>query len=91
MAFAPMSWYRPTLLKSLRGGYTKGDFASDLLAGILVGVVSVPLSMGLAIASGCKPEQGLYTAIIGGFLIALLGGSRYQIGGPAGAFVGLCA
>ena len=91
MAFAPMSWYRPALLKSLRGGYTKGDFASDLLAGILVGVVSVPLSMGLAIASGCKPEQGLYTAIIGGFLIALLGGSRYQIGGPAGAFVGLCA
>ena len=82
---------RPALLSSLRGGYGRRDFLSDLAAGLLVGVVALPLSMGLAIASGVGPEQGLYTAIAGGLLVSLLGGSRVQVAGPAGAFVGLCA
>ena len=86
-----MALYRPALLHALSQGYSRHDFVADLFAGLLVGVVALPLSMALAIASGCKPEQGLWTAIIGGFLISLLGGSRVQIGGPAGAFVGLCA
>src|SRR5690606_13228762 len=60
---------------------------SDAVAGLTVAVVALPLSMALAIASGVPPERGLYTAIIGGFLISLLGGSRFQIGGPAGAFI----
>ncbi len=86
-----MALYRPALLQSLKSGYSRGDFAADLWAGLLVGVVALPLSMALAIASGCTPAQGLWTAIVGGLLISLLGGSRVQIGGPAGAFVGLCA
>jgi len=83
--------YRPALLRCLRAGYTRQDLVADVLAGLLVGVVALPLSIGLAIASGAQPAQGLYTAIIGGALVSLLGGSRVQIGGPAGAFVGLCA
>jgi SulP family sulfate permease len=83
--------YRPALLRCLRAGYTRKDLLADVLAGLLVGVVALPLSIGLAIASGVGPEQGLYAAILGGVLISLLGGSRVQIGGPAGAFVGLCA
>jgi SulP family sulfate permease len=79
------------LLTTLKSGYTRQHFTADLLAGLLVGVVALPLSMALAIASGCTPEQGLWTTIIGGFLISFFGGSRVQIGGPAGAFVGLCA
>ncbi|MBS0615806.1 MAG: sulfate permease [Verrucomicrobia bacterium] len=67
--------------------YQKEFFKKDLLAGITVGLVSVPLAMALAIASGVDPERGLFTAIIGGFLVALLGGSRVQISGPTGAFV----
>jgi SulP family sulfate permease len=86
-----MALYRPALLSALQEGYSRRRFSADLFAGLLVGVVALPLSMALAIASGCTPEQGLWTAIIGGFLISLLGGSRVQIGGPAGAFVGLCA
>lgn len=86
-----MALYRPALLQSLQAGYSRRDFIADLLAGLLVGVVALPLSMALAIASGCTPAQGLWTAIIGGLLISVLGGSRVQIGGPAGAFVGLCA
>ena len=89
MTTAP--WFKPALLRTLRAGYTKSDFLADLSAGLLVGVVALPLSMGLAIASGVKPEQGLYTAIIGGLIVALLGGSRVQVAGPAGAFVGVCA
>lgn len=88
MADAP---YIPALLRSLRAGYTRKDLIADLLAGLLVGVVALPLSMGLAIASGATAEQGLYVAIVGGLLISLFGGSRVQIGGPAGAFVGICA
>jgi SulP family sulfate permease len=83
--------YRNALQRALRQGYTRRDLMADVMAGLLVGVVALPLSMGLAIASGVKPEYGLYTAIVGGLLISLLGGSRTQIGGPAGAFVGLCA
>lgn len=86
-----MALYRPALLQALKEGYTRRDFTADLWAGLLVGVVALPLSMALAIASGCTPAQGLWTAIVGGLLISLLGGSRVQIGGPAGTFVGLCA
>src|SRR5207249_9379196 len=63
------------------------QFRSDLVAGVVVGVVALPLAMAFAIASGVPPERGLFTAIIAGFLIAALGGSRVQIGGPTGAFV----
>lgn len=87
----PAPWFKPALSRSLRGGYGRADFLADLAAGLLVGVVALPLSMGLAIASGVSPEQGLYTAIIGGVIVALLGGSRVQVAGPAGAFVGICA
>ena len=89
MAIAP--WFKPALVRSLRTGYGRADFLSDLAAGLLVGVVALPLSIGLAIASGVSPEQGLYTAIIGGVVVSLLGGSRVQVAGPAGAFVGICA
>lgn len=78
--------FRPRLLDALTG-YDRRRFASDLGAGITVGIVALPLAMAFAIASGVKPEQGLFTAIIAGFLIAALGGSQVQIGGPAGAFI----
>ncbi len=78
--------FRPRLLDTLRG-YTKDDLRADVSAGITVGVVALPLAMAFGIASGVKPEQGIFTAIIAGFLIAALGGSKVQIGGPAGAFV----
>lgn len=70
-----------------REGYSLSLFNRDLLAGILVGIVALPLSIALAIASGVKPEQGIFTAVIAGFLISALGGSRVQIGGPTGAFI----
>src|SRR5579862_2702970 len=82
--------FRPKLLDTLRN-YSRGEFAADFVAGITVGIVALPLAMALAIASGLKPEIGIFTAIIGGFLVSLLGGSRVQIGGPAGAFVPLLA
>jgi SulP family sulfate permease len=78
--------FRPRLADSLRG-YTKDDLRADAAAGVTVGVVALPLAMAFGIASGVKPEQGIFTAIIAGFLIAVLGGSKVQIGGPAGAFV----
>jgi SulP family sulfate permease len=78
--------FRPKLLDALRG-YTRAHFARDAGAGLTVGVVALPLAMAFAIASGLKPEAGLITAIIAGFLISALGGSRVQIGGPAGAFI----
>jgi SulP family sulfate permease len=77
----------PKLLALLREGYTRKQFFSDLAAGLTVGVVALPLAIAFAIASGVKPEQGLYTAIIAGFVIAVLGGSRAQISGPTGAFI----
>ncbi|MBY7114865.1 sulfate permease [Bacillus sp. 17RED48] len=68
-------------------GYSLGHFQKDLLSGLIVGVVAIPLAMSFAIASGVKPEYGIYTTCIAGILISLFGGSRYQIGGPTGAFV----
>ena len=78
--------FRPRLLDELRG-YDRSKFLSDLSAGLTVAAVALPLAMAFAIASGLKPEAGLFTAIVAGFLISALGGSRVQIGGPAGAFV----
>ena len=77
----------PKLLSLLREGYTKQQFQGDLLGGLTVGIVALPLSIALAVASGVKPEQGLYTAIFAGFVIAVLGGTRAQISGPTGAFI----
>jgi sulfate permease, SulP family len=77
----------PKLFSILRKGYTSRQFSSDLTAGIIVGIVSLPLAIAFAIASGVKPEQGLYTAIIAGFFIAMFGGSRAQVSGPTGAFI----
>lgn len=77
----------PKLLSVLKEGYTFKQFQGDLMGGLTVGVVALPLAIALAIASGVKPEQGLYTAIVAGFVIAVLGGSRTQISGPTGAFV----
>jgi SulP family sulfate permease len=79
--------FKPALISVLKRGYGLPSLRADAVAGLTVAVVALPLSMALAIASGVPPERGLYTAIIGGFLISLLGGSRYQIGGPAGAFI----
>jgi len=79
-------FFRPKLLDCLHG-YNRERFSQDVGAGITVGVVALPLAMAFAIASGLKPEAGLFTAIIAGFLISVLGGSRVQIGGPAGAFI----
>jgi sulfate permease, SulP family len=81
-----MDLFHPRLLDSFRG-YNKTIFTKDVLAGITVGLVALPLAMAFAIASGLKPEAGIFTAIIAGGLISLLGGSRVQIGGPAGAFI----
>ncbi len=82
----PLAPFRPRLLQDLRG-YTRHKFALDAGAGITVGIVALPLAMAFAIASGLKPEAGLWTAIIAGFLISALGGTSVQIGGPAGAFI----
>ena len=78
--------FRPRLLDALPG-YDRHRFGSDLGAGLTVGIVALPLAMAFAIASGVKPEAGLFTAIIAGLLISALGGSSVQIGGPAGAFI----
>ena len=75
------------LRKGLSSGYHARDLRKDILAGLVVGVVALPLSMALAIASGVPPQYGLYTAIIGGGVIALLGGSAVQVSGPTAAFV----
>jgi SulP family sulfate permease len=79
--------FRPKLLTVLEEGYGWADLRSDAIAGLTVAIVALPLAMALAIASGTTPEKGLYTAIIAGFLISALGGSRVQIGGPTAAFV----
>ena len=78
--------FHPRILDSFKD-YSRASFVKDILAGLTVGVVALPLAMAFAIASGLKPEAGLFTAIIAGGLISLLGGSRVQIGGPAGAFI----
>lgn len=76
----------PKLFTTLKG-YTRAQLGADLTAGVIVGIVALPLAIAFAIASGVSPERGLYTAIVAGFLISVLGGSRVQIGGPTGAFV----
>jgi len=82
--------WSPSLLLTLRG-YNAHDFVSDLIAGLTVGLVALPLAMAFAIASGVPPQAGIYTAVIAGFVISALGGSRVQIGGPTGAFVVIVA
>ncbi len=79
--------FEPKLLSVLREGYSRKLFLGDLMGGLTVGIVALPLSIALAIASGVKPEQGLYTAIFAGAVIAILGGSQAQISGPTGAFI----
>ncbi|MBR1196817.1 SulP family inorganic anion transporter [Bradyrhizobium sp. AUGA SZCCT0158] len=83
--------YRPKLATVLAEGYHLGHFRRDMLAALTVAIVALPLSMAIAVASGVSPERGLYAAVIGGFLVSALGGSRFQIGGPAGAFIVLVA
>jgi SulP family sulfate permease len=91
---APTPWQRlpaAALRAVLQEGYSRTDFRRDLLAGTVVGIVALPLSMALAIAVGAPPQAGLYTAIVAGFVVALLGGSRTQVTGPTAAFVVILA
>ena len=81
-----MKELKPKLFSVMKD-YTKEQFVKDVISGIIVAIIALPLSIALAIASGVSPEQGLYTAIFAGFFISLLGGSRVQIGGPTAAFV----
>lgn len=81
-----MEEFQPKIM-SILGNYTKQQFFKDVTAGVIVAIIALPLSIALAISSGVSPEQGLFTAIVAGFLISLLGGSRVQIGGPTGAFM----
>jgi sulfate permease, SulP family len=83
--------FTPKLVTVLREGYGFAGFRADVIAGLTVAIVALPLSMAIAIASGVTPDRGLTTAVIGGFIVSLLGGSRFQIGGPAGAFIVLVA
>ncbi|HVH03334.1 MAG TPA: SulP family inorganic anion transporter, partial [Amaricoccus sp.] len=83
--------FTPKLVTVLREGYRLAELRADAVAGLTVAIVALPLSMAIAIASGATPAQGLYTAIVGGFLVSAFGGSRFQIGGPAGAFIVLVA
>lgn len=87
--FAEM--FTPKLVTVLREGYDFAAFRADAIAGLTVAIVALPLSMAIAIACGLSPDRGLYTAIVGGFIISAFGGSRFQIGGPAGAFIVLIA
>ena len=79
--------YRPKLATAFAEGYGLDALRKDAAAGLTVAIVALPLSMAIAVASGVSPAQGLFTAIVGGALVSALGGSRYQIGGPAGAFI----
>jgi SulP family sulfate permease len=79
--------YTPKLITVLREGYSAGQLRTDLVAGLTVAIIALPLAMALAIASGASPDKGLITAIVAGALVSMLGGSRVQIGGPTGAFV----
>ncbi|ACG78728.1 xanthine/uracil permease family protein [Phenylobacterium zucineum HLK1] len=83
--------YKPKLASTLKEGYGAEALKRDAMAGLTVAILALPLSMAIAVASGVSPERGLWTAIVGGFLVSALGGSRYQIGGPAGAFIVLVA
>jgi SulP family sulfate permease len=79
--------FRPELFSVLKQGYGKQQFSKDLFSGIIVGIVALPLAVAFAVASGVSPEKGLITAVIAGFIISFLGGSRVQIGGPTGAYI----
>src|SRR4051812_35395126 len=79
--------FTPKLVTILRERYGLRDLRADIVAGLTVAIVALPLSMAIAIASGVTPDRGLYAAIVGGFIVSALGGSRFQIGGPAGAFI----
>src|SRR3712207_766898 len=79
--------FTPKLITVLKERYGLADLRADAVAGLTVAIVALPLSMAIAIASGVGPDRGLYTAIVGGFIVSALGGSRFQIGGPAGAFI----
>lgn len=83
----PWHLFVPKLITVLKQGYGAGEFRRDLIAGLTVAIVALPLAMALAIASGATPDKGLVTAVVAGFFISALGGSRFQIGGPTGAFV----
>ena len=78
--------FKPELYYTLKN-YSKEKFTADLMAGIIVGIVALPLAIAFGIASGVTPEKGIITAIIAGFIISFLGGSKVQIGGPTGAFI----
>jgi SulP family sulfate permease len=88
---ATAHFYRPKLVTVLAEGYGFGSLRKDVMAALTVAIVALPLSMAIAVASGVSPERGLYTAVMGGFLVSALGGSRFQVGGPAGAFIVLVA
>lgn len=83
--------FTPKIVTVFREGYRLADLRADCVSGLTVAIVALPLSMAIAIASGVTPERGLITTIVGGFLVSLLGGSRFQVGGPAGAFIVLVA
>src|SRR3954466_9699057 len=83
---ALMRRFAPAIVSALRG-YRGGDFSADLGAGVTVGLIALPLAIGFGIASGVTPQQGLWTGIIASLIVALLGGWRFPVGGPAGAFV----
>ena len=85
-----MNDLKPQLLLSLKD-YSKEKFLKDLVSGVIVAIIALPLSIALALASGVSPEQGLYTAIVAGFLISALGGSKVQIAGPTAAFATIVA
>src|SRR5580658_6280879 len=86
----PLDRWLPKLLQCLRP-YSRSDFFADLIAGVTVGLVALPLAMAFGIASGVTPQAGIYTAVVGGFIVSALGGSRIQVGGPTGAFVVIVA
>lgn len=88
---AAVHLYRPKLVSTFQEGYRPAHFRKDFVAALTVAIVALPLSMAIAVSSGVSPERGIYTAIVGGFLVSALGGSRFQIGGPAGAFIVLVA
>lgn len=85
-----MKTFRPKIIDVFKN-YSKKQLISDLVAGLIVAIIALPLSIALAIASGVSPEKGLYTAIVAGFVIALLGGSRVNISGPTAAFAAIVA
>src|SRR3954453_8957625 len=90
----PIKWKNlpgAALRSVLRDGYTRSDLRADVLAGVVVGIVALPLAMALAIAVGVAPQHGLYTAIVGGLVVAALGGSRMQVTGPTAAFIVILA